>query len=204
MQPQESSIAKKRPTNYMYRGKTPLTVREQNSKIKHNLMETVLKGTNLINDPAFMEEVLPFYDPKHFQSEYTLEVYFQIMDRACDWLHPNLSRAEGREQIGKVLFNGFQKTVMGKILLASLHLMTPEKILLTAVHIFNNILLYGKRSSKELGPKSYLLSTRDTFGTPEEQVGALLACLEFAGTKNPRCTIKILESGSWDYIFEWD
>lgn len=199
-----SNVSAGRPNNYKYRGKTSPNNGEKLAKVKYTLLETLLKGTNLDNNPAFMQEIQPFFKPDQLSREYTLENYFEIMDRACDWLFPNLSREQGREEIGRMFLNGLRRTVFGRIALSGMHLMKSGQMLMLSPYTLGSMVSYGQRSVKELGPKHYLFSSRGVAGTCEEQVGALKQALQETGAKNIRCTVQLLTPNDWDYVFEWD
>jgi uncharacterized protein (TIGR02265 family) len=199
-----TSQTAQRPVSYVYRGKTTPNNGEQTATIKYNGIESILKGTKLDQNPAFLAEIRPFFDLKRPRKEYTLEIYFEVMDRVCDWLFPDLSRPAGREQVGRLMLEGFSTTVFGRIAMAGLNMMSPGRALMLTPNTFKNILNYGERTVTALAPNRYLFSSRGVAGTPEEQMGSIVAMLEKIGTQNPRCTVTVIDPKNWDYLFEWD
>jgi uncharacterized protein (TIGR02265 family) len=189
---------------YNYRGKTVTNNGETYTPIKHIALESMLKGANLHDNAAFLAEIKPFYDPAYSRAEYTVEIYTEVLDRLCDWMYPHLSREEGREQVGRLIFQGFRKTITGRVGLAALHLFGPARLLTMSPRLFEDGAGVGKRTVTQLDTNKYLFTLRNIAGTHEDTIGIIKAGLEAVGAKNVRCEITINSPSSWDFVIEWD
>ncbi len=193
-----------RPSTYIYRGRTVTNNGEQKALIKYNAIESIIRGVELYTNSAFLQEVQPFFDPTRPKPQYTVVDYLEVLDRICDWCYPNLSRAEGREQVGRLALSGFRKTIFGRVALATIHLIGPDRLLIRVPGLLANVSGTGKYSITKLGLRRYCFSTREEAGTYEETLGVLKAGLGAAGAQNVKCEVKVIAADSWDFILTWD
>lgn len=193
-----------RPFGYKYRGKTVTNNGEKETLVKYTSFDSLLKGAGLDDNPAFLAEIKLFYDPNRPNRPYTMDDFLEVLDRACDWLFPHLSREQGREELGRLTFEGFRKTLHGKMALAALHIIGPDKLARYAPGLFNDTVTQTERTVTQLGPRQYLYSIRNASGTPEEVVGLLKAGLQAAGARNVRCRVEQPGASAMDFYVEWD
>ena len=188
---------------YVYRGRTITSNGEDTVTTTYNSLESLLKGADLYDDGAFLTEILPFFNSMYLQNDYKVSVYMELLDRICDWRFPNLTREMGREEAGRLTFRGFRRTILGRVVLASLGMIGPERLIKLAPSLFKRVVDAPDCSVKQTGPYSYIFDYPNASGTYEDKIGIFKEAWEQAGAGNVQCEVKILTSRHWEFWLEW-
>ncbi len=180
-----------------------------NRRIKQITMESIIKGTGAIDNPAFMQELKPIYDIDHPDSDYSPQVYQQFIEFCRQRLYPSLPREKALFEIGRASFEGYYRgTVTGRVMLAAIKIMSPARLMKLAARLWEDA-GQGECEAIQLGPKKFRLHYRNFIPLPYGVAGIAIEGLKAAGAKSPHYQIEMLDSpvpylNNFDIVFEWD
>jgi len=178
-------------------------------KVKKEALEALLAGTGLKNDPAITETLAQLgYNVKQPPAEVSLETVRAILELVANHFFAELPRPEAMRKLGRLTFEGYRKTPIGRILLAAVDVWGATRLLRNSPQVYRAVFRYGERDVRELGPNHWEQLHRDEPGHIEFLAGVTEATIEAAGSQNVILEIQQLEAieGRLDYRFEikWD
>ncbi|MGA9523639.1 MAG: DUF2378 family protein [Myxococcaceae bacterium] len=122
---------------------------------------------------------------------------------AAEEVHPGIPRGRALEQIGMSVIAGYEKTLLGRALVAAGRLMGPKRTLTRMTHNFRSTSNYLETRLTELGTNSYDLWINETSGVPEYYRGVMIAVITEAGGKDVRVDMRPESGGACTYRISW-
>jgi hypothetical protein len=209
------SYAKLIPVIQLPKGGKDMLIKELSSpgasteKIKRIPIEAQLKGTGLYDDPEFMQEISPFFNPLKPAPEFSVvacqELAALIIRRKFTYLSPEAAAIE----VGRATFRGFyKKMVVGGIALAALKMMNPPRFTTVGARLFAEYGLGVVRHESQ-GEKQLRVSYRGFPYPAHVAVGIWLEAADSAGTPHPSYQIERLLLATpprynFDILYAWE
>ncbi len=119
---------------------------------------------------------------------------------AAQEVHPELAIDGALEQVGMTVLEGFEKTLLGKAVVALGKVFGPKRTLGRMTENFRSTNNYVETRLTELGNNSYDLWINDVGGVPAYYRGIMKAVMTLAGVKNVAVEERP-EPGSAAYTF---
>lgn len=132
-----------------------------------------------------------------------VESYVELMRWAARTTFPTLIPSQGVYEVGLRLVDGYQKTLVGKLQLATLPLLGPHRIAMASPELFRRNAPFGTRTIHKVGPTQYRLEFRGIPIPSEFYAGALTSSLRVAGMKGGQITPRVLGPEDVDYEISW-
>lgn len=166
----------------------------------------VLEITGLDRNPEVADYLLKCYkfDVKRPPATVPLEHVIEIQRYLAGYLYPNLPQGVALWKLGRVTFEGYRRSLVGRVMLAALHLWGPHRALNNAPRIYEMTMKYGIRTVKRIGPCHYEMRHQYDPGNIELLAGVTEAGLEMTGAKNLRISIHRLADDDHVLDIEWD
>ena len=132
-----------------------------------------------------------------------VEGYVELMRWAARTAFPGMSPSKGLYEVGLRLVDGYQKTLTGKLQLATLPLLGPHRLIMASPDLFRRNAPFGTRTVHPLGPGRYRMEFRGIPIPPEFYAGAMTSSLRIAGAKDGRVEPRVLGPEDVDYEISW-
>lgn len=141
---------------------------------------------------------------KKLQPAYQLRVWVESIDIAAAALFPDQPRAVALRTMGKILVTGFQETLVGRALFATLRLIGMKRALARTTKNFRSANNYTDARLTELAPTHFHLWMNINEEPAELTEGIVQAALTAVGGKN--VALKIAERNAEGVTFDitWD
>lgn len=145
-----------------------------------------LKGVG--NDPELHAKLKPVgFDALRMEATYHPNVFTACLEVAAGHLWPDLELAEAQRRLGRSTTEGYQGTLAGSVVTATLKLMGPARLMKQMPKRMASGMNYGQNTSRELGPNHWEMvhDTRSPgiLQNPEFVAGGLEAGLALAGVQ---------------------
>lgn len=111
------------------------------------------------------------------------ERYAEVVRLVARRHHPQLSEARGLHEVGKAVFEGYRKTLMGKLALSALSLMGPERLVKKIPEILRRNTNFGERHVEQRGPNHYVIVSRGVPLPGDYYAGVLDAAMHAVGVE---------------------
>jgi uncharacterized protein (TIGR02265 family) len=173
------------------------------------IMGMILEGMfalALPQEPAFVLRILQAgFDPRAVRSQYPRDVFNRCMDIAGQHFYPSLSSASADWELGRRFYDGYMKTMAGKVAALTLPLMGPERLLRrypTAIKMDPGPMVL---TSVPLEPRRWRLEARND---PEMRIfffaSQFRELLRYTGAENPKVEVLARpELGGFDLLCTW-
>jgi uncharacterized protein (TIGR02265 family) len=132
-----------------------------------------------------------------------VEGYVELMRWGARTAFPGMSAAKGIYEVGLRLVDGYQKTLIGKLQLATLPLLGPHRLAMASPDLFRRNAPFGTRTVHKVGPTQYRMEFRGIPIPSEFYAGALTSSLRIAGAKDGRVEPRVLGPEDVDYEISW-
>ncbi|MFZ5446605.1 MAG: DUF2378 family protein [Myxococcota bacterium] len=143
-------------------------------------------------------------DLKRLEPRYPSPTWAKVLEATRQHWFPRLDADEGTRQVGYEFSRGFQETLGGKMVLATLPLLNPMTLLMRwprFVKLGRSDMLF---SATKLGEKSVRLDATDPAGiSPYFSVGILGFIFERLRV-TPRVRVERQPPSSFTLFYEWD
>jgi uncharacterized protein (TIGR02265 family) len=166
----------------------------------------VLEITGLDRNPEVIQYLRRNhnFDVKRPPAAIPLDTVIEIQRYLARYLYPGLPLSAALWKLGRVTFEGYRRSLVGRVMLAALHLWGPHRAINNAPRIYEMTMKYGIRTVKKVGPTKYELRHQYEPGNIELLAGNIEAGLEAAGAKNLRVKIRPLAPDDHILDIEWD
>lgn len=177
--------------------------------IKQICFEAILKGTNVVNDAALLQELKPLYDLQRLQRTYPVEVYQEFVERIRASLYPGLAHEEANFKLGQKAFDGYLKgTIVGRVALAAIYIMGPSRLMAMSERLWGDVGL-GECKPEKLGEGYYRVRYRNFLLEPAIVLGVAVEALVVAKAQKLIYSLEPLpDSGpyfyNFDVVFQWE
>ncbi len=166
----------------------------------------ILEVTGLDKNPQVIEELRRDfnYDVKRPPGAVPFETGVALQNYLAKYLYPDLPKAAALWKLGRVTFEGYRRSLVGKVMLAAMPIWGPHRAIKNAPRIYDMTMRYGVRTVKQTGPNKYELRHQNDPGNIELLAGNLEAGIEATGAKNVCVKIRTLASDDHILEVEWD
>lgn len=166
----------------------------------------LLELTGLDRNPEVAGYLLKTYnfDVKRPPAAIPLETIIEIQSYIAHYLYSDLSQGAALWKIGRITFEGYRRSLIGRVMLAALHIWGPHRLMTNSPRLYDMTMKYGIRTVKKVGPCHYELRHQYEPGHIELLAGVAEASLEAAGVKSPRIFIRRLSDDDHILDIEWD
>jgi uncharacterized protein (TIGR02265 family) len=132
-----------------------------------------------------------------------VEGYVELMRWGARTSFPRMSPAKGIYEVGLRLVDGYQKTLTGKLQLATLPLLGPHRLAMASPDLFRRNAPFGTRTVHKVGPTQYRMEFRGIPIPAEFYAGAMTSSLRIAGAKGGQVEPRVLSPEDADYLISW-
>lgn len=115
---------------------------------------------------------------------YSIDVWNRVVDHIAMALHPERSMAEAQYELGQSTVYGFERTTLGKAMVAVSKLIGPRRALLRFAGSSRSSNNYSYMEAREISPTEIELTAAPFEGHPEYVQGCLCALIDLTGGKN--------------------
>ncbi|MCP3142752.1 DUF2378 family protein [Pyxidicoccus xibeiensis] len=122
---------------------------------------------------------------------------------AAEEVFPSLSADEALQKVGESLVTGYEKTLMGKAVMATVRLLGPKRMLERTTHNFRSATNYLETKLNHLEGNTFEMSINETSGVPRYFGGIMLQALRVAGAKDGRVAIVRQDGSACTYRIQW-
>jgi uncharacterized protein (TIGR02265 family) len=140
-----------------------------------------------------------------FAPAYPEEQFHRWVRIAAEEVHPGVPSGEALQRVGESLVTGYEKTLMGKAVMATVRLLGPKRMLERTTHNFRSATNYLETKLKQVedSPNTYEMVINETSGVPRYFSGIMLQALRVAGAKASRVDIVHEDGGACTYRIQW-
>lgn len=140
-----------------------------------------------------------------FAPAYPEEQFHRWVRIAAEEVFPGVSSDDALERVGESLVTGYEKTMMGKAVMATVRMLGPKRMLERTTHNFRSATNYleTKLKAVEGSSNTYELVINETSGVPHYFGGIMLQALRVAGAKDSRVDIVGRDGGACTYRIQW-
>ncbi|NMO21970.1 DUF2378 family protein [Pyxidicoccus fallax] len=140
---------------------------------------------------------------RSFQPAYPEAQFHSWVRIAAEEVFPGVPGDEALRKMGESLVTGYEKTLMGKAVLATVRMLGPKRMLERTTHNFRSATNYLETKLNHLGGNDYEMSINETSGVPCYFGGIMLQALRIAGAKDGRVEIIRQDGGACTYRIQW-
>jgi uncharacterized protein (TIGR02265 family) len=126
-----------------------------------------------------------------------------FIDWACRAGFPALPLSAARQRLAYLSVAQYQRSILGRVMFASLRIMGLERALRQAPRQFAATTNYGTRWVAVLGPRHWRFDCEDELMHPETMIGNLHAVAEIVGTQNLAVTFSRRAPRHYSYDITW-
>jgi uncharacterized protein (TIGR02265 family) len=137
------------------------------------------------------------------EPEYSLELYHRALDLARDHYFPQLSPSDGDIELGRRFIQGYQRTLVGSILIATLSKLPPEQILDRFPRHLGVARTDSTADVERLGPRSSRVYYRAARPRPYVVAGTALECLAKGNTPAQLASVICSDECASQLTFTW-
>lgn len=122
---------------------------------------------------------------------------------AAEEIHPDLPLEDGLTQLGIAVLDGYEKTLLGRAVVAMGRVFGPKKTLARMTQNFRSSNNYMECRMTELDSNTYELWINQTSGCPSYFRGILKAAMTIAGAKDVVVDMRPGSGGECTYRISW-
>ena len=115
---------------------------------------------------------------------YSTAVWNRVVDHIATSLHPELSMSEAQYELGQSTVYGFERTTLGKAMVAVSKLIGPRRALLRFAGSSRSSNNYSSMEAREISPNEIEMIACPFEGDSEYVRGCLCALIDLTGGKN--------------------
>lgn len=115
---------------------------------------------------------------------YSTGVWNRVVDHIAVSLHPDRPMAEAQYALGQSTVYGFERTTLGKAMVAVSKLIGPRRALLRFAGSSRSSNNYSSMEAREISPNEIEMIANPFEGDPEYVRGCLCALIDLTGGKN--------------------
>jgi uncharacterized protein (TIGR02265 family) len=174
--------------------------------LKREVIEAMLMAANLKEDAVFNEIVkneIPDFAELMAQPELPLETVNKIQSLTAKYVFPDKDATLALWELGKMSFEGFRQTNIGKILLAALSVWGAERTMKNIPQVFNGVVRYGTRTVNRLDENYYELILEDMPNHFQFIAGIIERALELSGAEDVHISISTGSKDAARLEFSW-
>jgi uncharacterized protein (TIGR02265 family) len=121
---------------------------------------------------------------------YPIQVWVDAIDLACAAVYPTLSRDDACHRLGRRIIEGYQQTLIGRALFATLRVIGPRRTLDRVAKSFRTSNNFAEAKLTEETPRRFALWMNEVETNPHLTAGVIERGLELAGAKEVRVTMR--------------
>jgi uncharacterized protein (TIGR02265 family) len=142
-------------------------------------------------------------DVRRLQPSYPIEVWNKALEVAWKQRYPHLERESAYHELGRQLGQGFIRTLLGKVVDASLPLLGPERFIQRIPSLSRLDTFEYQVQVERLGERRYRISYReDPDAKPDFMAGLFEEGLRRTGVE-PTVAVTWREPGGFDLELRW-
>lgn len=123
---------------------------------------------------------------------YPAEKWPRYVGITLEELYPNVPRERAANQLGRVFFEGYQRTLMGKALAVLMRAIGPSRTLSRMGRSFQTGNNYTQTRTEVLGPGDVKLWFNEVHGLPWFFAGVIESGAEIVSARN--CTVEVMDT----------
>jgi len=161
--------------------------------------EALLRGVQAESNPALVTALAACgYTVARPNREYPNELLLRVLELLAERCFPALARAAAYEQLGRQAFQGYRATLVGRVVLAALHLASVPQALQMAVRGFQSVTNYAVHEVVPAGPQHLIYRVHHLLIPPRYTLGLLKELLTASGHK--AVTVRVDSAAAPDYV----
>ena len=121
---------------------------------------------------------------------YPIAVWVAAIELACDAVYPTLTRDDACHRLGRRIIDGYQQTLIGRALFATLRLIGPRRTLDRVAKSFRTSNNFSEARLTEETGRRFALWMNEVETNPHLTAGIIERGLELAGAKEARVVMR--------------
>ena len=179
----------------MERSTTPPTRRV----VYQAAFEGLLRGVHSEHNPALVTALAAAgYTVAHPNREYPNKLFLHVLELLADRCFPTLAHEDAYEQLGRQSFQGYRTTLVGRVVMAGLHLASVPQALQLAVRGFQSVTNYAVHEVVPLEPQHLIYRVHHLLIPPRYTLGLLHELL--AGSGHKAVTLRVDSAAAPAYV----
>jgi uncharacterized protein (TIGR02265 family) len=174
--------------------------------VYHAALESLTRAVQADQQPALIEEMRTRcgYDLRRPQREYPPDVARKVLDLLTERCFPDLPRVEAYEEFGRRAFAAYRATVVGRVIMAALHMATAFRALQLAAQAFKSVSNYTRFEAIADGPRAAVFRAHHSILHPRYMLGLLDGLLAACGHRDATITVDAVHAPDLvDYHVSW-
>ncbi len=171
----------------------------------YSSVESIIKSLGISDGSPELQEVHRICGFVHNlpSKEISVESYVALLRWAATRYYPDLSQSAGLYQLGLKFLEGYRATILGRVQLASIHLIGPHRLIKRVPELFSKSTNFGERTVKQVDTQLYLVSFRGIPVPADFYCGLFHAGLKAAGVEHPSITFEQIGLEDVDFKVSW-
>jgi uncharacterized protein (TIGR02265 family) len=169
-------------------------------------LESLTRPVQAEQQPALIEDLRTRcgYDLRRPQREYPPEVARKVLDLLTERCFPDLPRVDAYEEFGRRAFAAYRATVVGRVIMAALHMASTFHALQLAAHAFKSRCPPTPTQRIPYGPDADVFRAPHSMLHPRYMRGLLDGLLAASGHRDATITVDAAHApGLTDYHVRW-
>jgi uncharacterized protein (TIGR02265 family) len=175
--------------------------------MKYVAIESLLYGFDIKEGSPVMEQVKSICNlhatSNLAEKDVPVEQYIELVQWLASRYYSHLPLSKGLFEVGMRWYEGYRKTILGKVQLAAIHIIGPERTLKKVPAYAEKHSNFGKRNLVQQGPQSYILQFREIPLAPDFVIGILKGGFVECGIEKVSLEWKRLGPEDLDFIISW-
>jgi uncharacterized protein (TIGR02265 family) len=172
--------------------------------VKYSALEGLLKGHDVTDGSPMLQDIYKLCNFKHGLPE--TEIPVETFDAVLKWMaqkfYPNEPPNKALFNVGAKLFEGYRKTILGRIQLATMNALGPDQLAMRAPKLVGVNTNFGERTVEKVGPNNYLVKFKGVPLPGDYYSGIFAAGLKVQGL-NPDVTWKQVGPEDMEFYVRW-
>jgi uncharacterized protein (TIGR02265 family) len=169
-------------------------------------LESLTRAVQAEQQPALIEELRTRcgYDLRRPQREYPPDVARKVLDLLTERCFPDVPRVDAYEEFGRRAFAAYRATVVGRVIMAALHMATTFHALQLAAQAVKSVSNYTRFEVIPDGPRAAVFRAHHSILHPRYMLGLLDGLLRASGHRDATITVDAAHAPALvDYHVQW-
>ncbi|MDQ2807271.1 MAG: DUF2378 family protein [Chloroflexota bacterium] len=161
--------------------------------------EALLRGVQAESNPSLVRALAAAgYTAARPNREYPTELLLRVLELLADRCFPAMARDDAYEQLGRQAFQGYRATLVGRVVMAALHLASVPQALQLAVRGFQSVTNYAVHEVLPVAPQHLIYRVHHLLIPPHYTLGLLKELL--AGSGHKALTFRVDSAAAPAYV----
>ncbi len=161
--------------------------------------ESLMRGVQAENKPTLVTALAACgYTVAHPRREYPSELLLRVLELLAERCFPTMTRDDAYEQLGRQSFQGYRATLVGRVVMAALHLASVSQALQLAMRGFQSVTNYAVHEVLAEGPHHLIYRIHYLTIPPRYTLGLLKEVL--AGSGHTAVTFRVDSGAATDHV----